>query len=96
MPARWTASIHPKPGCAKAEQFDLEPHECIDRGVRVAVYPVAAIFPDEDMPDNWARFEKINADHFGHKEGSSGESLKEEKRDAGSKSSGRSAVGDWL
>ena len=57
---------------------------------------MAAIFPDEDLPDNWAGFEKINADHFGHKEGSSGESLKGGKRDTGSKSAGRSAGRNWL
>lgn len=45
---------------------------------------------------NWAGFEKINVHHFGHKEASSGESLKVGERDTDSKSAGRSAGRNWL
>jgi NAD-dependent dihydropyrimidine dehydrogenase PreA subunit len=38
----------------------------------------------DPLPDSWTHFARINADHFGHQEGTSGKSLKEEQRDAGS------------
>lgn len=60
--------IHPRkdePGFAEADQLYIDPLECIDCGACVPVCPVSAIFSDGDLPDNWARFEKINADHFG-------------------------------
>ena len=61
--------IHPRkdqPGFAEAEQLYIDPHECINCGACVPVCPVSAIFSDGDLPDNWAHFEKLNADHFGH------------------------------
>ncbi|WP_321473384.1 ferredoxin family protein [uncultured Paludibaculum sp.] len=59
--------IHPRkdePGFEEAEQLYIDPQECIDCGACVPVCPVSAIFSDADLPDNWAHFEKINADHF--------------------------------
>lgn len=59
--------IHPRkdePGFEEAEQLYIDPQECIDCGACVPVCPVSAIFSDADLPDKWAHFEKINADHF--------------------------------
>lgn len=61
--------IHPgkdELGFAEADQLYIDPHECIDCGACVPVCPVSAIFSDGDLPDKWTRFEKLNADHFGH------------------------------
>lgn len=59
--------IHPRKdeeGFAGADQLYIDPQECIDCGACVPVCPVSAIFSDGDLPDNWARFEQINAEYY--------------------------------
>jgi len=58
--------IHPK---RDESEFGTEPMlyinpmECIDCGACVPVCPVEAIYAEGDLPDEWDRFVKINADH---------------------------------
>ena len=42
----------------------IHPDECIDCTLCEPECPVEAIFVDEDLPPEWAHFEKINADYF--------------------------------
>jgi NAD-dependent dihydropyrimidine dehydrogenase PreA subunit len=42
----------------------INPDECIDCGACVPECPVSAIFPAEDVPEQWRSFIKLNADYF--------------------------------
>ena len=48
----------------EAEIYYIDPDECIDCGACEPVCPVTAIFPDFDVPEEWAHWTKINADFF--------------------------------
>jgi NAD-dependent dihydropyrimidine dehydrogenase PreA subunit len=48
----------------EAEQYFINPDECIDCGVCAEVCPVEAIFFEDDLPEQWAQFTQINADFF--------------------------------
>ena len=39
-----------------AEQYFINPQECIDCGVCAEVCPVEAIFFEDDLPEQWAEF----------------------------------------
>ena len=59
--------IHPRkdePDFDAAQMLYIHPDECIDCGACVPACPVEAIFRDEDVPEKWAHFTQINADHF--------------------------------
>ena len=59
--------IHPMEGeatFAAAEQLYIDPDVCLDCGLCVGECPVAAIFPREDLPADWADFARRNADHY--------------------------------
>lgn len=47
-----------------AEQFFINPDECIDCGVCAEVCPVEAIFFEDDLPEQWAQFRAINAEFY--------------------------------
>jgi ferredoxin len=47
-----------------AEQYFINPDECIDCGVCAEVCPVEAIFFEDDLPEQWAQFKLVNADFF--------------------------------
>ncbi len=47
-----------------AEQLYIDPDTCIDCGLCVDECPVAAIFPEEDLPAEWAAFVEKNAAYF--------------------------------
>lgn len=47
------------------EMFYIHPEECIDCGACVAVCPVTAIFPEDDVPDEWADFTEKNRELSG-------------------------------
>ncbi|MFQ6058140.1 MAG: ferredoxin [Anaerolineae bacterium] len=48
----------------EANQFFINPDECIDCGACVPVCPVEAIFPDFEVPEKWKDFIAKNADFF--------------------------------
>jgi ferredoxin len=48
----------------EAEMYYIDPNECIDCGVCAEVCPVEAIFFEDDLPEQWSEYLKINADFF--------------------------------
>lgn len=42
----------------------IDPAICIDCGLCVDVCPVRAIFPEDQLPEEYERFIKINADYY--------------------------------
>jgi ferredoxin len=44
--------------------YFIDPNECIDCGVCAEVCPVEAIFFEDDLPEQWSEYLKINADYF--------------------------------
>ena len=55
--------IHPTDG-EDVDQLYIDPDECIDCGACEPECPVEAIFVEEDLPEEWEHFTKINADYF--------------------------------
>ena len=55
--------IHPVDG-EDVDQLYIDPSECIECGACEPECPVEGIFTVEDLPEEWAHFEKINADYF--------------------------------
>ncbi|MCI0777123.1 MAG: ferredoxin family protein, partial [Chloroflexi bacterium] len=49
------------------KQFYIDPEICIDCEACVYVCPVDAIFYEEDVPEKWKKFTKINLDYFSAK-----------------------------
>jgi ferredoxin len=47
-----------------ADQYFINPDECIDCGVCAEVCPVEAIFFEDDLPEQWASFTLVNAEFF--------------------------------
>ena len=45
-------------------QLYIDPEECIDCDACVEACPVDAIFAEDQLPDEWKHFTKINADYF--------------------------------
>ncbi|GAA4757923.1 ferredoxin [Actinomycetospora chibensis] len=43
----------------------IQPDECVDCGACEPVCPVEAIFFEDDVPDAWAHFARINVEFFG-------------------------------
>lgn len=59
--------IHPtssEPEFEEAEQLYIDPDECIDCGACVPECPVSAIFVEDEVPEKWTHFTKINADYY--------------------------------
>ena len=59
--------IHPTPGerdFASADQLYIDPGSCTDCHLCVSECPVAAIFPDDDIPAEWSHFIEKNAAHY--------------------------------
>ena len=42
----------------------IHPDECIDCGVCQPECPVAAIFPEDDVPDEWREYIRLNKEFF--------------------------------
>src|SRR5580704_6980887 len=42
----------------------IDPSECIDCGACASVCPVAAIFPDDELPSKWRAFINVNKNYF--------------------------------
>jgi NAD-dependent dihydropyrimidine dehydrogenase PreA subunit len=56
-------AIHPHREAAEfvsSSQLYIDPEECICCGACVPVCPVAAIYAEEDLPDRWKHFIRIN------------------------------------
>ena len=59
--------IHPtkdEASFADAEMLYIDPDTCIDCGLCVDECPVQAIFPQEDLPAEWAEFIEKNAAYY--------------------------------
>ena len=59
--------IHPHKdddGHEEAKQLYINPEECIDCDACMPECPVEAIFPEDDVPDKWKDYTKINADYY--------------------------------
>ncbi len=59
--------IHPRKDESDFEaatMLYINPVECIDCGACVPVCPVSAIYAEEDVPEPWTQYVKINADHY--------------------------------
>lgn len=62
--------IHPtkeEPDFEKEEMLYIDPDTCIDCGLCVDECPVTAIFSDDDLPEKWEHFKKINTDFYAKK-----------------------------
>ncbi len=46
------------------DQYYIHPEECIDCGACVPECPVEAIFPDDEVPEQWQEFVAKNYVHF--------------------------------
>ena len=46
------------------DQLYIHPDECIDCGACEPACPVAAIFPEEEVPEKWKHFIQINYDYW--------------------------------
>jgi ferredoxin len=60
-------AIHPRKdedGFEAAEMLYINPNECIDCGACEPACPVQAIFPEDDLSDEWKKYKQINADHY--------------------------------
>ncbi len=51
-------------GTDKDEMLYINPDECIDCGACVPECPVSAIFPAENVPEQWRAYIQLNADYF--------------------------------
>jgi ferredoxin len=47
-----------------ANMYYIDPDECIDCGVCAEVCPVEAIFFEDDLPEQWNEFLRINREYF--------------------------------
>ncbi|HEX9037744.1 MAG TPA: ferredoxin family protein [Ktedonobacterales bacterium] len=59
--------IHPAAGEPNYDHFDqlyINPDECIDCGACEPACPVAAIFEESAVPDQWKEYTQLNADYF--------------------------------
>lgn len=46
------------------DQYYIDPDECIDCGACEPECPVEAIFPEDEVPDEWKSFIEKNANFF--------------------------------
>ena len=42
----------------------IDPDDCIDCGACIPACPVNAIFPDNEVPEKWQEYTRVNADYF--------------------------------
>ena len=59
--------IHPRKdedGFEDSAQLYIDPDTCIDCGACVPECPVTAIFPLDDVPEEWRQYIEINAEHY--------------------------------
>jgi len=59
--------IHPtpdEPDYDETEQLYIDPEECIDCDACVEACPVDACFAEDQLPDEWQHYAKLNADFY--------------------------------
>jgi len=59
--------IHPtkeEPDFKSSEQLYINPEVCIDCHACEPVYPVSAIFPEDELPEKWKQFAQKNTDYY--------------------------------
>ena len=62
--------IHPtpdEPDYEAVKQLFIDPDECIDCDACVEACPVDACFAEDQLPDEWAQYTKLNADYYAGK-----------------------------
>ncbi len=60
--------IHPRSDETKFETEEMlfiDPEECIDCGACVPEGPVEAIFPEDEVPEQWSKYVEINYNWYG-------------------------------
>jgi NAD-dependent dihydropyrimidine dehydrogenase PreA subunit len=60
--------IHPKKDEAEFEaatMLYIHPTECIDCGACEPACPVTAIFPEDNVPEQWQNYIAMNYEHYG-------------------------------
>ena len=60
--------IHPKKDEAEFEaatMLYIHPEECIDCGACEPACPVTAIFPEDNVPEQWQNYIAMNYEHYG-------------------------------
>lgn len=55
-----SSSANAKTPVHGGDQLYIHPDECIDCGACVPACPVSAIFPEEDMPEQWLEYIEKN------------------------------------
>ena len=61
-------SIHPKKDetdFEAATMLYIHPEECIDCGACEPACPVTAIFPEDNVPEQWQNYIQLNYEHYG-------------------------------
>jgi len=43
----------------------IHPEECIDCGACEPACPVTAIFPEDNVPEQWQNYTAMNYEHYG-------------------------------
>src|SRR6202789_2116139 len=59
--------IHPtpdEPDYGKVEMIYIDPEECIDGDACVEACPVDACFAEDQLPDEWQKYAKLNSDYY--------------------------------
>jgi ferredoxin len=59
--------IHPtpdEPDYGKVEMLYIDPEECIDCDACVEACPVDACFAEDQLPDEWQKYAKLNSDYY--------------------------------
>jgi ferredoxin len=59
--------IHPtpdEPDYDGVEMLYIDPEECIDCDACVEACPVDACFAEDQLPDEWQQYTKLNADYY--------------------------------
>jgi NAD-dependent dihydropyrimidine dehydrogenase PreA subunit len=62
-PAKGRTYDDGRPTFDQVLQLHIDPTECIDCGACASVCPVTAIFPEDELPQKWQAFIKINKNY---------------------------------
>ena len=63
-----TDCIHPRKDGSNSGQptrFFINAMECTDCGACAVVCPVSAVFPLDELPEQWKHYAALNAENFG-------------------------------